>query len=336
VTDGVDGGGTWTAATAARPGWYPDPWLAGQHRYWTGQQWTADVFPDGPTHPDPDPLPDWSPYDPEPESPPPAGPKSGRPLAVVALVVGLIVGFVAVIAIVNAVTDKSTPKQAAATPTVPTGPAATLPPETAPAGPVDPNQSSLSGLVLGQADVPTSFIVQPLSNGDAVTGQATLDVCNGTFPSEDLRTARLQVAAIDAQNNSTLSTEAVLYKNGAATTQAFAELKSVAASCPATPVASPVGEPTVATHFNAAPDGAWPQTPTVDRLAFDFTTTNAAGQSQHSIGVYLRRGRVLMGVYFPQPGGPQMAVGGKTTPAEIVNLFAGRIAQLPATVVNGG
>ena len=30
------------------PGWHPDPWFSGQHRYWDGRSWTGDVFPDGP------------------------------------------------------------------------------------------------------------------------------------------------------------------------------------------------------------------------------------------------------------------------------------------------
>src|ERR1700681_4966970 len=27
------------------PGWYPDPWFAGQHRYWDGATWTPHVQP---------------------------------------------------------------------------------------------------------------------------------------------------------------------------------------------------------------------------------------------------------------------------------------------------
>jgi hypothetical protein len=344
VTDGVDDRGAFGAATDAgpgrpAPGWYPDPWVGGQHRYWTGDQWTADVFPDGPLHQGPEPLPEWSPYDPyvaaEAVTDRPVRPRSERPLAAVLLIVGLVVGFVAVVSIVNAVTDKTGPNPSTATPTVP---APTLPPETAPTAPTAPttpplpgdlDQSALSGLVIGQADVPAGFTLQPRPDG-----QPTLDVCNGTFPSEALRTARQQVDAIDAQGGDVFSTEAVLYKNAAATTQAFSELRTVAASCPATPVQSPVGDPTVTTHFNPTPDGAWAQTPGVDRLAFDFTTTDAAGQTTHSIGVYLRRGRVLMGIYFPQPDGPQTPIGGKTTIADIVNVFAGRMAQLPASVVD--
>ena len=85
-----------------------------------------------------------------------------------------------------------------------------------------------------------------------------------------------------------------------------------------------------------APDGSWPQVATVDRVAFDFVATDASGQSHHMIAVYLRRGRALMGIYFPQPDGPQAPVDGQTTIAGIVNVFATRMANLAASAVNGG
>ena len=128
----------------------------------------------------------------------------------------------------------------------------------------------------------------------------------------------------------------MLYSNPAATVQAFSELRAAAANCPARPVVSPVGEPTTTTRFNPAPDASWPQVQGVDRLAFDFVTTDDSGQSQHSVAVYLRRGRVLMGVYFPRPDGPQPAVGGQTSIAGIVRLFATRVAQVPAAVADSG
>ena len=49
--------------------------------------------------------------------------------------------------------------------------------------------------------------------------------------------------------------------------------------------------------------------------------------------MYLRRGRVLMGIYFPRPDGTQSPVAGETTIAGIVNVFANRIAQLPESIV---
>ena len=69
---------------------------------------------------------------------------------------------------------------------------------------------------------------------------------------------------------------------------------------------------------------------------FDFVATDASGQSHHIIAVYLRRGRALMGVYFPQPDGTQAPVDGQTTIAGIVNVFATRMANLAASTVNGG
>jgi hypothetical protein len=205
----------------------------------------------------------------------------------------------------------------------------------APAPPPDAASAALPPLVVQQGDVPPGFSVRVLVRGDQVRGQttATLDLCNGKFPSEALRTSRLQDALLDGQGMEQLSTEAVLYKNSAATEQAFNELKKVVASCPGTPVASPVGEPTVTTKFDPGPDAAWPSVPTVDRLAYSFTTTDQSGKSFPGVAVYLRRGRALMGIYFAQPAMAQPAISGQTTIPGIVNLFATRLAQLPASVV---
>ena len=65
------------------------------------------------------------------------------------------------------------------------------------------------------------------------------------------------------------------------------------------------------------------------------TTADALPPTAHSVAVYLRRGRVLMGLYFPQPDGPQAAVAGRSTIPGIVALFEARLAQLPASVVSG-
>jgi hypothetical protein len=200
--------------------------------------------------------------------------------------------------------------------------------------PDTPGAAALSGLVVRQADLPSSSSVQLIPGGNQVADQVTLDLCNGSFPSESLRKARLQVAAVDAQGAVTLSTEAVLYADGGATAQAFAELSSVAASCPSTPVSSPVGGTPVTTVFGPAPDGAWPQTATVERRAFAFTTTLRSGQPNQNIAVYLRRGAVLLGLYFPDPGGTIPTIAGQSTLPGIVSAFSGRLAQLPESVVN--
>ncbi|MCU1461647.1 MAG: hypothetical protein JWO37_1722 [Acidimicrobiales bacterium] len=315
--------GTGRVDLASGPGWYPDPWLDGYFRYWDGIGWTVHTHPYGPPA-EPPPIADL--YD--------DAPAQSRldfvrrhPL-VTASVASFLIGLLIAAVVVN---QRDTTRRASSTP-----PPATIAPNPAPRTPtlpVDPNAAALAGLVVRQADVPAGVRVQLIPAGNTVD-QPTLDLCNGTFPSESLRTARLQVAAVDDQGNMALSTEAVLYRSTAATAQAFAELAKVAAGCPTSPVISPVGEPTVTTRFRARPDGAWPPVAGVDRLAYDIDSTDDAGQTQHSVAVYLRRGRALMGLYFDQPDGTQVAVNGQTSIASIVNVFAARLAQLPATVVN--
>jgi hypothetical protein len=194
-----------------------------------------------------------------------------------------------------------------------------------------PNSPVLSRIIVTQNDVGSTMSVQLVPKGRGL-GDVTLSLCNATFPSESLRTDRLQVAAVDSQGSSPLQTEAVLYATPAATAQAFSELTAAQANCPATPVPSPVASiPTMTTKFNPTPDTAWPQVTSVQRVAFDFVTTDDTGQSSHQIAVYLRRGKVLLGVYFNNPDTPQPSVAGQTTIPGIVNVFANRIAQLPAS-----
>jgi len=348
------------------PGWYPDPWTAGQYRYWSGQTWTADTHRWGPSNANagrgpagPDAATDptsslstptssgygWS-------TPPPPDvplddvmpPRRRGPM--IAGVVALIVAVVASGAVGYAIDANSHARSTAQPPSntfpsIPGGSSNTAP--TVPGAGIshDPYRQALSGLVVRQADVNASRTVALIPQGNLLT-QPTLDLCNGTFPSERLRTARLQVADVDAatQNTTSLSTEAVLYRDAAASSQAFAELRHVSAACPHRPVVSPVGEPTAQTVFKAPPDGGWPQVPTVDRQAYSFVSTTVATAAQPSItassvAVYLRRGRALLGLYFDQPNGAQSPVAGQRTIEGIVAVFEARMAKLPAVVVNG-
>lgn len=194
-----------------------------------------------------------------------------------------------------------------------------------------PDDSVLGELILRQSDVPAGDNVTLLRQGASLT-VATLDLCNGRFASETQRIARRQVA-LTGGPGLLMSTEAILYRGPSTGAQALGELQSVAAHCPSTPVKSPVGDDTVTTKFRSAPDGSWSRTPSVQRLAYDFVTTDAAtGEAVHSVAVYLRRGRVLMGIYFARPDGPQDAVAGRTTLAGVVAVFEARLAKVPAGV----
>jgi hypothetical protein len=202
----------------------------------------------------------------------------------------------------------------------------------------DPSQgparrpTSLPDLLVQPRDTTSALSVHLLPNGDQVKGQPTLDLCNQTYPSESLRTQRLQDVATDS-SGPVLSTEAVLYRNAAATKQAFRELRRVAKSCPKGPVPDPGTGSTTTTTFHPTPDTDWPQVPSVEREAFSVTTTDASSGSADSLAVYLRRGRVLLGVYFSKPDGAQPPIDGHTKPADIASAFATRVAQLPASFV---
>ncbi|HET9770578.1 MAG TPA: hypothetical protein VFS16_06800, partial [Acidimicrobiia bacterium] len=118
------------------------------------------------------------------------------------------------------------------------------------------------------------------------------------------------------------------------TTAAFSELKAAAAACPDEPVESQTGGDPVTTRFKPAPDADWPQVPTVERAAFAFESIGETGETSQSVAVYLRRGRALLGVYFSHADAPTAVVEGRTTFAEIVNVFAERLAKLPVAAVS--
>ena len=327
------------------PGWYSDPWTAGQYRYWTGQAWTGETNRWGPTNvgrgADPWPAlsaPVASGYGlPTPTAAQPATvPRSARRGPIIAGVIALILLLLVSAVVGYTIDSNSRSKSAVAVPgsaTPTTGaPSGTTTPSGSGATSSDPDRNVLGGLVVHQADVGSQRTVVLYPNGNR-TSEATLDLCNGTFPSERLRTARLQVVTLDAAGNAGLSTEGVLYRNPAAAAEAMTELRVVRAKCPHRAVKSPVKEPTAETVFNAAPDTTWPHTPTVDRQAYSFVT-KAGGQSLPSTAVYLRRGRVLLGLYFQNPNAPQPPIAGKRSIKNIVAVFEARMAALPAGVVN--
>ena len=188
-------------------GWYSDPWTAGQYRYWTGQTWTGETNRWGPTNAglgaDP-----WPPLSAPvttgyglPTAPAPTeAPKSSRRGPIVAAVVALILLLVvsATVGYLIDANSRSDDKAGAPSTTTPGGtsrPGTTTPANNVPS--TDPDRDVLGGLVVQQADVGAKRTVLLIPNGN-FTSQPTLDLCNGTFPSERLRTARLQVAAVDA------------------------------------------------------------------------------------------------------------------------------------------
>jgi len=339
MTDGGDG-----PMTGARAGWYPDQMAPARRRYWTGSSWTyatTDAVPID--HPPPDdvvPLPDGHRLPdpvvlrpaPLPGEQVPAKPRQKAWKWMLAVVVGLIIGLIGVVLTNSSSSERSSSPPESATEANP----GTIPPSsTSPGTPTennDPSAAALRSLVVMPEDVPPTASVVVLPGGVGL-GEPTLNLCDGRYPSETRRSARLQDAVLDAEGRLVLSTEAVLYGDSRGTTQAFSELRSVVAACPSTPAPGRPGRAAATTRFNPPPDSAWPQTPSVSRLAFDFTTDDGSGRPTRTVAVYLQRGRALLGVYFSQPDRPNITVDGQTTLDGIVGVFARRLAALPTSVV---
>lgn len=351
---------------ASTPGWYPDPWVDGARRYWTGSQWAAMSFPDrtvgdqagaaaraGETNPFAEraattpevPPPVWVRPDgaqhstvptdtvvlPVGAAQPLSTPASpGRRWAIAAvagaavLALALIAGFVASRGSSPTAAPQPLPSQPAPSPSPPPTPTPSPsdPGSATPGSPRPAELGALAELGLRQRDVEPGVFVLPIDGGLQVQGEVTLDLCDGTFPSETQRTARVQVAGYQGDGTVGVSTEVVQYASSGAVDQAWDEIREVARTCSSSAPGTALG-PT--------PDASWPHVDGVRRLAYDLQTTDATGQSGHYVVVYLSRGNVLLGVYFPRPEGTQMSVEGQDTVPAIVHVFEKRLAQLPPT-----
>ncbi len=199
-------------------------------------------------------------------------------------------------------------------------------------------QAILQSISLRPSDLAKGYGVQLIPSGDQLKGQVTLDLCNQTFASEHLRIARRQVEDVGpTPQASFLSTEAVIYTSPAATATVFSELRSAAAHCAAGYVIGPLGPPANMTTLLRRPDASWPSVPGVQRLAYDQKIATVGKPSFEVITVFLRRGRVLLGVYFEFSGKKT-----KTLPTKIdglwsleliTHVFEERVAALPPSAV---
>ena len=163
------------------------------------------------------------------------------------------------------------------------------------------DRKAFGDLNVQQSDVSSRYIVGLINNGGSVAG-ATLDLCNGNFPSERLRTARRQVAAVDSLGPLGLSTgsRALCWTLPAGGAGAGASCAAFVRSCPGGP---PDRQPQRRGGPRSLPPGSFARPDVgesvakVERIAFDVNTTDGLGAREHPVAVYLRRGRVLMGVY---------------------------------------
>jgi hypothetical protein len=102
---------------------------------------------------------------------------------------------------------------------------------------------NVTKMVLTPAQVGPGYVLLQRQDGIGVKNTVTMDLCGRTgYPSEKLRTARLQVNYLKRTTTLGLSNEVVAYKPGGAA-QALAEAVRHARSCPSTPIST--GDPTL-------------------------------------------------------------------------------------------
>ncbi|MEW6155594.1 MAG: hypothetical protein AB1673_16650 [Actinomycetota bacterium] len=194
------------------------------------------------------------------------------------------------------------------------------------------NPGALPALSVQPEDVPEGYAVGLYPGGDQTANEVTLNLCAAAFPSEALRIARRQVGVVDPRQELVMSTEAVAYQDEAATAQAFVELRAAQAGCSGALRRPSTGE-VVGLVFGTPPDRDWPVVAGVERLAFDYHEVGETSPPARTVLVFLRRGRLLLGVYvYLKDGRPVPPVRGATSVEQIVEDFARRLAALPATV----
>jgi hypothetical protein len=161
-------------------------------------------------------------------------------------------------------------------------------------------------VILKPTQVGKGYVLYARQDGFGVKSAPTLDLCGRKgYPSEKLRSDRLQVNYLKQSTPIGLSNEVVTYKSGGAK-QAMHEVLQHALTCPRTPVVT--GE-----------SGVGPLRFTITRLhdskllkGYVAVKVRAVGKltngkkvDQTSYAVYQRLGNVLSGVYSFGPNTPQ-------------------------------
>jgi hypothetical protein len=154
----------------------------------------------------------------------------------------------------------------------------------------------LQKVVLTEPQVGAGYKRTVIPGGKIVDGETTLDFCDGNYPSESLRTARLQVAYSIKGNSTSASNEVVTYRAGGAQ-QALEEVRHTAATCPNGRVATaPRGVKDAVRRTRLISDPhLLPGSVAV--LETDSATVNGKRMTHQIVAVYQVRGNVLSGVY---------------------------------------
>jgi hypothetical protein len=157
-------------------------------------------------------------------------------------------------------------------------------------------EANLNGLILRAAQVGAGYHLQQRPDGHGATGYVTLDLCGFAFPSESLRTDRLQVNYVHSGKAVQASNEVVTYRTGGAR-QALAEVTHAAMHCPRGPVGSNVkGVPPLTYRISEITDARLLPQHLALRIRYSGTI-KGKHREDTVIAVYQIRRNVLSGFY---------------------------------------
>jgi hypothetical protein len=186
---------------------------------------------------------------------------------------------------------------------------------------------SVTKLILRPAQVGPGYALVERGDSVGVVNTVTLDLCGRSgYPSEQLRTARLQLYYLRRGSAMGLSNEVVAYRPGGAR-QAMQEVRRHAFNCPRTPIETgQSGLPRLTVAITPIKD---PQLLKGYLAVRVRVTGKVKGKSvdEVSFAVYQRFGNVLSGTY---------SFGGPTTPVAQQARFALQAAEQSAVNLRFG
>jgi hypothetical protein len=158
----------------------------------------------------------------------------------------------------------------------------------------------IAKLVLRASQVGAGYVRSPIPGGQLVQGERTLDYCGLGYPSEALRTARLQVVYTKRRAGFKASNEVVAYKPGGAQ-QALREVRHAAAACPEGEVKNPPAGVTKLIHHGRLVTDPHLLPGAVAILDHEIATIQGRRVTVDAMEVYQVRGNLLSGVYGTAP-----------------------------------
>jgi hypothetical protein len=154
---------------------------------------------------------------------------------------------------------------------------------------------NLSHVVLAGSQVGAGYTMEAYPFGNSIIGEATLDLCAASYPSEILRTGRLQVRYAHGGKGLAVSNEVVTYVPGGAK-EALSEVTEVAKACAKKPAVLKQGGVTETYKVSLLKDPRLPAGAIAVRIEIDLAK-GKKHSTQTGVAVYQVKGNMLSGLY---------------------------------------